>query len=224
MTHVMVDLETLGTAPNAAIIQLGAVKFALEGPEVVAQRVPGVVDNFFEATVAAQSAIFAGGSVDPDTVAWWRQRPEQTRAVVESDAERLCVVLSRFAHWLGDVEALWAHGASFDVPILESAFRSLGLSVPWRYTKVRDTRTLFWAAESLSNWKRPRRETAHTALADAVAQAEDVRQAWRALKKLNEFKAGFNSAIWQLHNNIGGDEANALADQLDVNYRPDAAR
>jgi hypothetical protein len=68
------------------------------------------------------------------------------------------------------------------VPVLASAYRALGLREPWDYGRVRDTRTLFALAAELAGWEKPRRETAHTALADAVAQAEDVRGAYAALR------------------------------------------
>lgn len=179
-TQIMIDLETMSTSPNAAIIQLGAVAFDLTAP---------IADTFdpatmFERTVALTSSLLAGGQVDPDTVAWWRRQALEAQAAVTLHGEPLAIVLKEFTAWydaLGKVEGVYAHGAAFDVPVLDSAYRALGLTVPWRYTAVRDTRTLYALATDLAGWQRPRRTTAHTALADAVAQAEDVQSAYQAL-------------------------------------------
>jgi hypothetical protein len=74
-------------------------------------------------------------------------------------------------------KAVWSHGAVFGIPIVEHYLRESGLLAPWKFWDIRDTRTLFWAATA-RGWKRRDRPTAHTALADAVVQAEDVCSAW----------------------------------------------
>jgi DNA polymerase III epsilon subunit-like protein len=176
--HVMLDLETFSTAPDAAIVQVGAVIFDNFPVETtLAGR------GTFERTIALQSSILAGGRMDADTVEWWRH-PDRTkpRISVESGAERVGVVLSAFSDWFPEDAYLWSHGAAFDVPVLAHAYRMLGLREPWDHRRVRDTRTLFALAAELAGWEKPRRETAHTALADAVAQAEDVRAAHAALR------------------------------------------
>lgn len=63
----------------------------------------------------------------------------------------------------------------------ESAHHALGLKPPWDHRTVRDVRTVRYLAERLTPWRRPTEETAHDALADAVAQARWVRDAHRAL-------------------------------------------
>lgn len=175
--HVMLDLETFGTALDAAIVQVGAVRFDLVSPNMLR-------DDGFERTVALQSSILAGGGVDADTVAWWRHadRSAESRISIESGAERIGVVLSAFSDWFPEGAYIWSHGAAFDVPVLASAYRALGMREPWDYRRIRDTRTLFVLAGELAGWDKPQRETAHTALADAVAQAEDVRAAYAALR------------------------------------------
>jgi len=182
--HVMVDLETLGTGPRAAIIQIGACAFELEGNAISA------APPTFEATVSAQSSLFAGLELDPSTLHWWRYTASAAaRLAVETNAVPLSVALRDFAAWFTSVKVtsdsifLWANGAAFDPPILESAHRALGLTVPWNYGAVRDTRTIYHLARDLAGWERPKRETAHTALVDAIAQAEDVRAAYAALRE-----------------------------------------
>ena len=159
-------MQTVG--PTAAIIQVGACTFELDGPAPA----PGG----FERTVALQSSLFAGGSIDISTIEWWRSRDH---AAVERNAERLQAVLGDFITWFPASNFLWANGANFDPPVLESAFRSVGLTAPWKYNLVRDTRTLWHFAAELAGWEKPKRVVGHTALADA----RDVQSAWRALKE-----------------------------------------
>jgi exodeoxyribonuclease VIII len=178
MTEMMLDLETAGTGPTAAIIQIGAVVFALDDP---------LTSWTFERTVALQSSLFAGGSVDVATIDWWCNRPIETQEAVANQAVTLLSALTGFTDWFNEQQDpiyLWANGAAFDPPILESAYRSLGLPVPWKYSLVRDTRTLYQLATDLAGWVKPMRKTAHTALADAIAQTEDVRGAYAALRKV----------------------------------------
>jgi hypothetical protein len=66
--------------------------------------------------------------------------------------------------------------------MLEAAYHATGYIIPWDYRSARDTRTLFDLAGQLTGWEKSRRETVHTALADAIAQAEDVRSAYAVLK------------------------------------------
>ena len=172
--HIMLDLETFGTNPSAAIVQIGAVVFYLDDE-------PQPLPASFERTVALQSSILAGGKVDVETVGWWRSQSFDAKAAVCSDAVPLAPALVAFALWLPLNAYLWSHGAAFDVPVLDSAYRSINTAPPWNYRRVRDTRTLFWLAETTAGWQKPKRMTAHTARADAAAQAADVVSAYTAL-------------------------------------------
>lgn len=78
-----------------------------------------------------------------------------------------------------DVIRLWCHGPAFDPPIIEAAFRALGLPVPWHYRSPRDTRTIFDAAgiEDHSAWLAQHPGPLgipHHALDDAICQARGV--------------------------------------------------
>jgi hypothetical protein len=232
MNHIMLDLETMSTAPDAAIVQVGAVRFDLEtgivcSPATHAKFTPPeqsptpALGHWFERTVALQSSLLAGGRIDPDTVAWWRKGHAEAKISIESNAERLGVVLSAFSTWYPPGAILWSHGAAFDVPVLDCAYLSLGnlfpITAPWSYRDVRDTRTLFWLAE-LAGWQKPKRETAHTALADAVAQAEDVCAAYTWLKSKpddNDGSLGLLTAdayhVWESAKIAGNKPAQEIA-------------
>ena len=169
---VMLDLETMGVSPTAAIIQIGACAFDIE---------VGVGDGF-ERTISLQSSLIYGGKLDQDTLDWWKKQPAEARKSVSIDADDIFSVLNDFTKWFPDNPLIWSNGASFDVPVLHSAYNRLGLEPPWPYNRVRDTRTLWDLATTLAGWTKPHREVSHTALANAIAQAEDVQSAYAALK------------------------------------------
>lgn len=177
MNHVMLDLETFGLGPTAAIVQIGAVAF-----DPYSNRLgPG-----FELVVSLQSSVLAGCTVDPLTAEWWRGQALEAKKAICRDPMDLAQALGELASWwasLGPVEGVWAHGAAFDVPVLEHAYKRVGREVPWSYKAVRDTRTVFWLAE-LQGWRRVEHPVAHTALADAQAQAADVQSALEWLRRL----------------------------------------
>ena len=86
-------------------------------------------------------------------------------------------------HQIHAPERVWSQGAAFDIAHLERYYERLGWKQPWSYSAVRDTRTLYEAAELYAGWQRDKTvPAAHTALADAQAQAQAVLSAMAALQ------------------------------------------
>lgn len=174
MRDVMIDLETLSTRPDAMILSIGAVAF---GPDGLGAEFSVVVDP-----------AGAHGHIDPGTVAWWLDQSAEARRPLGANytGERvpLAMALQRFRWFWNDLMAphaklrVWGHGSSFDLPIIESAFRVCGHQIPWGHRAGRDTRTILELAGTRivmpDNAK-------HDALADAKAQAIAVIDAARAL-------------------------------------------
>lgn len=179
--HIMVDLETLGTKPGAVIRSIGAVAF---DPAAL------TLGQTFYINIDRVSCEAIGLTVDPDTVAWWAKQSAEARARLETDPVTIAEALDRFtAFWReADGHQIWGHGASFDAPILEAAYRALGRRTPWPFSACRDTRTLYEMAGVA-----PDRAAGlhHDALDDAKAQAVAVQQGWR---KLLPEQAAANSA------------------------------
>jgi hypothetical protein len=73
---------------------------------------------------------------------------------------------------------VWGHGASFDLPILESTFHTCGHPIPWGHCAVRDTLTILELADV--KIAAPD-EAKHDAFGDARAQALSVINAARIL-------------------------------------------
>ena len=170
MKSAMIDIETLGKVPGAAVLSIGAVMFDSAG-----------LGETFCAAVSLQSCIDVGLKIDADTVSWWmKQSDEARRAAFRSDAPPLQAVLLRFTDWFVAQQARypWCHGATFDVPILDAAYAACGLQTPWKFYDVRDTRTLY----DLADVKVDRSAgTHHNALDDATAQAKAAARALNIL-------------------------------------------
>lgn len=171
-THVMVDLETFGKTPGHVIRSVGAIAF---------DPVRGTLAETFYANVDRSSCEAIGLVVDPGTEAWWADQGEAARTVLEPNQVPITDVLTAFSAYYAATGArrLWAHGAPFDPPFIEQAYRAAGLTVPWNYYDVRDTRTVY----DLANVTVDRRNGVHHHAGwDSHNQAIAVIEAYRRLK------------------------------------------
>ena len=168
---VMVDLETLGTTPGCVILSIGAVAF---------DRRAGSLEAEFYVNLDPASCEESGLRVNPQTVEWWSRQSAEARAALETGQVPLAQALADFTAFFRSVggRTIWGHGATFDPPVLEAAYRVLGLNPPWKYWAVRDTRTLYELADVAPDRNQG---VHHNALADALSQA---RAACRAFEKL----------------------------------------
>ena len=162
-TEVMLDLETMGTGPDAAIVAVGAIEFD------VTTRSLG---RDFYRVVSLESAVAAGGVMDAGTVMWWLRQDEAARKALCGDARPLRNVLIDFADWLAQVGKdvrVWGNGAAFDNVILSQAYKRAGLERPWFYCNDRCYRTVKALRPEIAPVEH--KGTKHNALADATTQA-----------------------------------------------------
>lgn len=167
--HVMIDLETLGVGQRAVILSIGA---ALWNPET------GVVSDFtFHIGLEVEEQLAKGRKIDASTFGWWMQQSDEARtAIVTRVAKSPREALMIFSKWFGDMEGaeVWGHGCGFDINLMESLYADYGMIPPWKYNKVRDTRTLFAAAgKKMGDFRTPN-VLAHDALQDAIYQAHET--------------------------------------------------
>ena len=174
-THVMVDIETLGTACDAPILSIGAVAFDIESGEISAKFYRGV-----DPTSALER-----GRADGATLRWWMTQSDAARSAAFSGNSLIAEALAAFRLWYAGLfrtPPIWANGPSFDISILETAFRTYGMKPPWKYNAARCVRTIKAIAGDL---KMPTRSgVEHNALDDAIYQAACVCACWRALKQI----------------------------------------
>ena len=163
--HIMVDLETFSTSPNAVVVQLAAVKFDPFSEHL---------GDIFNVPIDPESGHQLGLHMDMNTVLWWMTQSDDARKRITSPVNRrvqLKEALRSFQQWLPKESKVWGNGAAFDLPILESAYRAVGIPTPWKHWDERCYRTLKAMAPEL---KMVREGVHHDALDDAKSQARHL--------------------------------------------------
>lgn len=173
--HVMLDLETMSTRSNAAIISIGAAKFDPNNEDVPFET--------FSIGVDLESCKAARLDIEGATVMWWLQ-PERAAAreeLLKLPYADLWSALAGFAEWFGEPKPIWGNGASFDNAILSSAYRAAGIDQPWKHWHDRCYRTLKNTPVAKTTNIDFTGLTQHTSLGDAIAQAKHLQKIVKAL-------------------------------------------
>ena len=155
--HIMIDIEGLATTPDATILTIAAQAFDpfSEGYENQ--------DSFY-ARVTLESQ--EDRKITDDTIAWWAtQKEASAEAFNEENRISLTAALEGLHKICWHADFVWANGPTYDMNILEHAYKSIGKVQPWQFYKVRDARTIY------SLWPDcPKPPTSHHALEDCKRQ------------------------------------------------------
>lgn len=175
MNDIMIDLETMGTSHDAAIIAIGAVAFDPVSGSIGAIPFYSVVD--------LQSSVNCGGVIEPSSILWWMSQSDAARLDLVQGGKHINVALTAFSQWIADVcdEApiVWGNGADFDNVILASVYRHSHLECPWKFWNSRCYRTLKNLRPDIAF---EREGTHHNALDDARSQALHAIKIFASLK------------------------------------------
>jgi len=155
--HLMIDLEGLATGPDTTILTIAAQAFDPFGK--------GFYEQSYYARVTLESQ--ENRVIDDNTIAWWATQPEHAReeAFGEQDRIPLDEALDGLGRLIWNSKMIWAQGPTYDMNILEHAYKSYNKPLPWKYYMVRDSRTVF------SLWPdQPIPPTSHHALEDCRRQ------------------------------------------------------
>ena len=155
----MIDLEGLATGPDTTILTIAAQTFDPFGT--------GWYDKHYYARVTLESQ--ENRAIDDGTIAWWATQPDHAReeAFNEQDRVPLDQALDELAKMIWHSKLIWSQGPTYDMNILEHAYKSYGKPLPWKYFQVRDSRTVF------SLWPdQPIPVTSHHALEDCRRQID----------------------------------------------------
>lgn len=173
-THYVIDLETLGKGPRAAIAAIGCVEIH-----------HGVIRRDFYLRVNIDDAMRWGGETDASTIQWWLRQDDYARAEIDGsqETESLWNALGFLKAFMGGVTHLheilvWGNGATFDNVILASAYAAFHEPQPWAYWNDRDLRTLLDCYPEARDVG-PFEGTRHHALHDACHEAKQLCQALR---------------------------------------------
>jgi len=164
-TQAMVDIETLSSNSDAAVIAIGLCLF--DGKDVWGEH---------EILIDPQ---FTPGYRDPDTLDWWSTQDQEvfqkmmSGMVMPWDA---CDQMISYFDAHPGVKQLWANPPSFDITILRHLFKLYDKSFPIHFTGERDFRTMRKFADGMHiDYKEPYEEReAHDAKSDAVCQAKAI--------------------------------------------------
>ena len=174
---VMIDIETMSTDTNALILTIGAIKFDRTQYDKCDMK----LDSFYRRMdVDTLDGVF---HIDEKTRKWWNSQTEDVRyeALVNPDRIPLKTALLDFNEWFGKSRYVWANGSSFDIPILENAYKICDVPIPWDFWNVRDVRTIMDVANvrksdiGINN--------AHNALYDCVWQVNAVKKSFGNISK-----------------------------------------
>jgi hypothetical protein len=167
-SHLMIDIEGLGTGPDAAILTIAAQSFDPFST--------GHYERHYYARITLESQ--ETRRIQDDTLAWWATQPEaQAEAFAEEDRIPLDQALDELYRLAWQHDYIWAQGPTYDINILEHAYKSYNKTQPWKFYRIRDSRTV------LSLWpERPVPPTSHHALEDTRKQINILQQ---TLKHLN---------------------------------------
>ncbi|MCV1687500.1 3'-5' exoribonuclease [Escherichia coli] len=175
--HLMIDLETMGKNPDAAIISIGAIFFDPQtgdmGPE-------------FSKTIDLETA---GGVIDRDTIKWWLKQSREAQSAIMTDEIPLDDALLQLREFIDENSdeffvQVWGNGANFDNTILRRSYERQEIPCPWRYHNDRDVHTIVELGKAIDFDARtaiPFEGERHNALDDARYQAKYVSAIWQKL-------------------------------------------
>lgn len=168
--HCMVDIETLATCPNAAIIQIGGCKFDPDSD---------LITEEFCINVDPQSSKRAGLVIDPDTIEWWKKQDKEVIKSLQTNQVELSDALNEVYDWYKkEDDVIWSWGSSFDAPVLEHAYIACFLRMPWKYWKFQCARTI----AKVFSIDKDGGAGSHNAQYDAVDQAKVIQKFYAALR------------------------------------------
>lgn len=147
--NVMIDIETLSTCLNAVIIEISAVEFNKDS---------GDIGEIFHKKISSGSWMKQNRDINVSTIKWWMSQSEEARENFCSDKdscfdlESALYLLSKFINECDNYfydgkndkrsVTVWGNGSIFDIGILQHAYETAGIQVPWKFWAVNDVRTI----------------------------------------------------------------------------------
>lgn len=164
----MIDIEGLATGPETTILTIAAQEFDPLHRDMFGR------EYYVRVDLESQE----GRTIEQGTIDWWAKQPAVIReeAFAEHDRVPLRDALSGLHSLVWHAKRVWAQGPTYDMNILEHAYKSLDMPLPWRYYSVRDSRTLFGLCPSLERYP-----ASHHALEDCRRQ---IKLLWDTLEML----------------------------------------
>ncbi|MEC9636175.1 3'-5' exoribonuclease [Escherichia marmotae] len=168
--HLMIDLKTMGTNPDAPIISIGAIFFDPQTGDMGAE---------FIKTIDLETA---GGVIDRGAIKYWWKQSREAQSAIMTDEIPLDDALLQLREFIDENSGeffvqVWGYEASFDNVILRRSYERQGIPCPWSYYNDRDVRTIVELGKAIDFDARtaiPFEGECHNALDDARYQAKYV--------------------------------------------------
>lgn len=174
-TDIMIDLETLATSTDAAILTIGAVKFDPFGREL---KEPAM--ESFYVRVDIDSCDEIGLVTSDDTIDWWSRQDQAAQDEAFNPEGRIHIreAMNQLYKFCWGAHRVWSNGSGFDIVICETIFKRIEKATPWQFWQTRDCRTAF---DLGINPNRPP-VLKHHALEDAWNQAVGIQNVYNTLR------------------------------------------
>lgn len=167
--NIMIDCETMSTSGNAAVLQIGAARFDVSG-----------VTDTIEINISLDELIKAGFDVSASTILWWMDQDDDARGALlsgQQDAVQIKDALIILNHFLTSKQyvepTIWGNDPSADNRWLSELYQKTEVRQPWGFYNNRCYRT-FCAERKYLGIERPEATIKHSAMGDAVAQAQHM--------------------------------------------------
>lgn len=181
VAHIVLDLETLSTRPDALVLSIGAVGLNKRGEILSGTEFHLALD---------QQAQQHRRHVSLDTLDWWskQDKPARDASFTAPPTSQAFVAnaLSAFSDFVDqwsarDAVCVWGNGCSFDNVILASLYKDWGIEAPWKFWNDRDMRTITAIFPHLKAM--PFEGIKHHALHDAMHEAKQLSAAIEKLQQ-----------------------------------------
>ena len=151
-------MEGLATGPETCILTIAAQGFDPFGNGYYPER-------FYYARVDLESQ--PDRKIEQGTIEWWATQPAIVRDEAFNEEGRIPLdqALDELGKLIWHSKRIWAQGPTYDMTILEHAYKSYNKLIPWQYYSVCDSRTVLKLWPGL-----PKPPTSHHALEDCRRQ------------------------------------------------------
>lgn len=139
INHIMIDLETLSTNTNAAIISIAAVAFNIK---------TGETGETFECYITPSEWGKHDRHINGETILWWFNQPAKARKRFNTkETVGLKNALLNLKSFINRNKCdgkivVWGNGSTMDITVLQSAYEYFDINMPWNFNEVNDVRTI----------------------------------------------------------------------------------
>jgi len=184
MADLMIDIEALGSDPESIILTIGAQIFDpsvfgwYEKPQYDAVSQTNYLPYMYvKVDVDTQESEF-NRTLSEDTMNWWSRQSQDAfdEAFDPDNRVSLPAALTELSKLVMHCKHIWTKGPTYDITILEHAYRSAKIKVPWKFWAIRDARTLYSLCPQLND-----KLNGHIALDDCRNQIVLLQESLRVL-------------------------------------------